>query len=682
MFRPFPKNVSVYLALMALLGSAVARPAAAQPLSFQQRLAGPAPASLFGYVAVDGVFAVIGAPGENSRRGAAYVLENVNGTWTLRQQLTAPDGQASDHFGYSVSISGDTIAIGAYQHDAAINNGGAVYVFVRDGASWVQQVKLIASDAENGLGLGRQVVVDGNLVAASATGADLGPVANVGAVYVFERSGASWSQAKLQPLDGTANNVVSTSLDLANGTLCAASHTQTNPGGYTGAVYVYVRSGPGTWSNQQKLLAPVGSVGDTFGGACAVNGNTVAVSSRLSLNPGRVHIFTRSGLTWGHQQTLQSSDNTASFGQELTLSGDRLVAGAGGFGSSTGRAYVVERVGGTWAETQILDGTGLVTNDGFGNSVASDAQTVLVGAPNFGSATTSPGSVHVFRASTSSPTPGAPANFAATVAGNTVNMSWSAPAIGGPPTSYTVLARTATGGPIVASLPVGTATTLGVAAPNGTFVVSVRAANGAGNGPESLPVTIAVPQAAPLPGPPSALAVSVAGSTATFTWNAPATGGTPTGYTLLAGVTPSFATPIASLPLPPTPRSVAVGGVPAGTYYVRVRATNAGGVSADSNEVTLTVAGATPPGVPILNSPSVAGNTVSLSWSAGAGGTPSGYTLVARATPAGAPIVSVPLSGTSASFPGVPAGTYYLQLVATNAAGSSGPSAQVTLVVP
>ena len=276
--------------------------------------------------------------------------------------------------------------------------------------------------------------------------------------------------------------------------------------------------------------------------------------------------------------------------------------------------------------------------------------------------------------------PGPPTNFQATVSGNTVNMSWGAPASGGAPTSYNIVARAVAGGPVLTTLPVGSGTSYSVVAPNGSYSVTAQATNASGSA-ESAPVSITVPQAVAAPGAPSNLAASVAGNTASFTWNAPATGGPVASYLLVAGTTPGFAIPIATVSLPGTP-GAAIPGVPPGTYYVRILALNAGGTSGPSNEVTVTVAGPAAPGAPTLNVPVVAGSTVSLSWSAGSGGPPTGYTLVASHTPGGAPIVTVPLSGTSVTFTSVPSGTYYLRLTASNAVGTSAASNEVTAVVP
>ena len=116
---------------------------------------------------------------------------------------------------------------------------------------------------------------------------------------------------------------------------------------------------------------------------------------------------------------------------------------------------------------------------------------------------------------------------------------------------------------------------------------------------------------------------------------------------------------------------------------MRIYAQGPGGDSlASTNEVTLVVGATAPPGAPTLNTPTVSGNNVGLSWTPGGGGAPTSYTLLVSATSGGAPFLSVPLTGTSIGFGGVPSGTYFLRLVATNGLGSSAPSNQVTLVVP
>ncbi len=97
--------------------------------------------------------------------------------------------------------------------------------------------------------------------------------------------------------------------------------------------------------------------------------------------------------------------------------------------------------------------------------------------------------------------------------------------------------------------------------------------------------------------------------------------------------------------------------------------------------MTITVAAPAAPGAPTLNAPTVTGNTVGLSWTPGGGGAPTSYVLTAL-TAGGVVLGSAPLSGSSASFPGVPSGSYLLRLVAVNSVGPSAASNTVTLIVP
>ncbi len=274
--------------------------------------------------------------------------------------------------------------------------------------------------------------------------------------------------------------------------------------------------------------------------------------------------------------------------------------------------------------------------------------------------------------------PGAPSGFLATASGNALSLTWTTPSTGGTPTSYRLVGRTPTGA-LLGFIPLGNVTSYSVAVPNGTYRLSVQASNDLGLGPESNSVIVTLPAPIVPPGAPTNLQSTVSGATANFSWTAPTSGGAVTGYTLLAGTTPSFTAGIASLPVAPGATSVSVPGVPPGTYYARLVAQSGGAVGPPSNEVTVTVAGASAPGAPTLNA-SASGSTVMLSWSPGSGAAPTSYVLTAR-TSGGALLGTFPLTGTSASFPGVPSGTYRLTLTAVNDAGPSSPSAEVALVV-
>ena len=179
-----------------------------------------------------------------------------------------------------------------------------------------------------------------------------------------------------------------------------------------------------------------------------------------------------------------------------------------------------------------------------------------------------------------------------------------------------------------------------------------------------------------LPGPPTALSASVTGTTVTLQWSAPATGGVTT-YVVEAGSVPGL-TDLASVVTNSTQTSITFSGVPPGRYYVRVRARNAVGTSAPSNEIVLT--SGTPPGPPAGLSAAADGTSIILNWSAPTSGDPvMSYVIEAASAPGLANLAVVPTNNTqtSAGFANVPLGTYFVRVRAQNLAGNSAPSNEV-----
>lgn len=180
------------------------------------------------------------------------------------------------------------------------------------------------------------------------------------------------------------------------------------------------------------------------------------------------------------------------------------------------------------------------------------------------------------------------------------------------------------------------------------------------------------------PGTPTGLLSSVSGSTVTIRWNAPTSGGAATGYQLIAGTAPG-ASNIGAIPV--TGTTLVVPGVPNGVYYARVVATNAAGASAATADVTITVGPAAPGAPRSLAAVSPSPGVVSISWLApSSGAAPTSYVLLAGHTP-GASTYQIPVAGTGLAGGGVPAGVYYVRIVALNGATPGPASAEVALTV-
>lgn len=353
-----------------------------------------------GNVMAVGAFAedsgVAGNQNDNSvtNAGAAYVFTRTGATWSQQAYLKASNVQAQDsimYFGWSVSLSSDgaTLAVGAPNEDSSATgvNGnqdnelaeasGAAYVFTQSGGTWTQQAYIKASNTQNNDQFGSVVRLsgDGNTLAVGATGED--------------------SNATSIDGDQTSN---------------AASGS--------GAVYVFARSGA-AWSQQAYIKATNTRTNDNFGTALAISadGNTLAVGansedsgatgingdqmSSAASGSGAVYVFTRVVATWSHQAYVKASNTEAQdwFGWSVALSGDgnTLVVGAvdedgnatgvngspaNNLSTDSGAIYVFGRSGGTWTQRAYVKASNTGIYDAFGMSVAlsADGNTLAVGA--------------------------------------------------------------------------------------------------------------------------------------------------------------------------------------------------------------------------------------------------------------------------------------------------------------
>ena len=141
-----------------------------------------------GSVAIRGNTIVVGASndkGNGSFSGAAYVYEFANGSWSEMSKLTSSDGVSKDWFGYSVAISGNTIVVGAYGDDDNGDASGSAYVFQLTNKSWSEVAKLTSSDGAASDWFGASVAIDGDTIAVGAYGDDYNGDTS-GSAYVWE----------------------------------------------------------------------------------------------------------------------------------------------------------------------------------------------------------------------------------------------------------------------------------------------------------------------------------------------------------------------------------------------------------------------------------------------------------------------------------------------------------------
>ncbi len=365
-------------------------------------------------VAIDGDTIVAGAPGKDNGaigdQGAAFVFTRSGSVWTQQAKLLSADGANGDYFGFCVSISGNTIVAGAPldAFGSSVYQGSA-YMFTRAGTTWTQRQKLIPDDAAMNDIFGWSVSVSGDTVVAGAHLHDLAANVDQGQAYVFTRSAfdGPWTQqARLVKPGGAANDQFAFSVAISGATIAIGiPGNDTNGLVNSGSVQVYTRTGS-TWSFQTQLFAPDGIDGDQFGYAVALSGDTAVGGAPYhnignAVDPGSAWAFSRIGSIWtGPTQPLQTQSPAEydQAGASVSISGNTAVVGApsnppgypaAGAGSVT--VYVRTGPGAPWVQQARLTASDPVISSQFGAAVAISGDTLAVGAPYRGN-----GSVYVF----------------------------------------------------------------------------------------------------------------------------------------------------------------------------------------------------------------------------------------------------------------------------------------------
>jgi hypothetical protein len=358
----------------------------------------------FGYsVAISGNTIVVGAYGatigSNQAQGAAYVFVEPPNGWgnaTQTAKLTASDGASGDRFGTSVSISGDSIVIGA---PFANGYAGAGYIFVKPRTGWAnatQTAKITASDAAANNFFGTSVSVAAKTVVVGG----YGHTGNQGAAYVFIEPNGGWvnttQNAELTASDDS-QDTLGNSVSISANTIVAGAET-------AAAAYVFVEPATGWVDMTQtaRLTASDGSPEDLFGASVTANGKTIVAGAP---NKNASYVFVQPSTGWTDMTQTAELTNSHEptnhlLGFSVALSGGMLTAGTPGNGdshNSPGIAYEYIEPQSGWKTTS-LPNSGMRASDGsvlndFGGAVSAARSTVVIGA---GGATHEQGAAYVF----------------------------------------------------------------------------------------------------------------------------------------------------------------------------------------------------------------------------------------------------------------------------------------------
>jgi len=300
---------------------------------------------------LDGNLAVVGThwDDDNGEKSGSVYAFRYNGTsWVQEQKLLASDGSKDDRLGNTVSIDGNVIVAGAWKKNGGGKSSGAAYVYRFNGLQWVQEQKLIASDRDANDGFGRHVSVSGNVIAVGTWKDDDG-ASNAGAVYMFRHNGTSWVQEqKLVASDASTNSFLGWSVYLDGRTVVAGAFGDSPKGTQSGAAYVWRHDGA-SWGHEHKIVPQDGAAYDYFGFSIALDGDNLAVGASVKLTevlgPGAVYLYRYRNNKWSKFRKVVPSDGAPqdAFGFHLALKGKLLVTGSwrdDDAGADSGSAYL------------------------------------------------------------------------------------------------------------------------------------------------------------------------------------------------------------------------------------------------------------------------------------------------------------------------------------------------------
>jgi FG-GAP repeat protein len=294
-------------------------------------------------VAISGDTVIIGAPSDDDdapkNEGSVYVFTRMGSVWTQQAQLFAGMPQKANQFGFSVAISGNTIVVGSPLESTGAAFSGSAYVFTREGSVWRQQAHLTASDAGMGDSFGFSVSLSGDTAVVGALLADGNAGINQGSAYIFNRTGTSWAQqAKITTADAAVDDRFGFPVSIERDTVIIGSHLDDDAGYNSGSVYVFERTGA-AWTQADKLTASDAAVGQFFGRSLAVRGDVALVGSFA--DNGSVYIFKHTSAGWVQKAKMTSFDNT--FGYSMAVWDSSIIVGAnrGGTPAVEGAVYMI-----------------------------------------------------------------------------------------------------------------------------------------------------------------------------------------------------------------------------------------------------------------------------------------------------------------------------------------------------
>jgi hypothetical protein len=333
-------------------------------------------------IAMSGDVIVVGAPGAHFNYGAVYVYVKPASGWanmTQTAELSPSDGFTFLDFGISVGISGHTIVVGSYGHNAA-------YVFTEPEGGWSNMTQTAVLSNTNGVAtlFGENVAIDGATIAVS----EPKTFTSRGRVQIFTQPAGGWVSAtptgSIIASDTASYDYFGSALAVSGPTIVAGAYNNDN----VGAAYVFVEPAAGwggSHGQKAKLTASDGRAQDGFGAAVAINGNTIVAGAQKRNNDtGLAYVFVEPASGW--KNMTQTGELSASglavgdfFGSGVAVSPTKIAIGSATT-STTGTAYAYIEPSTGW-KSSLPTSEATVTGGEYGSPVAISGSVLAAGAP-------------------------------------------------------------------------------------------------------------------------------------------------------------------------------------------------------------------------------------------------------------------------------------------------------------
>lgn len=340
-------------------------------------------------LALEGDVLLVGTPAATTTgSGIVYAYARSGGSWNLQQKFSFTLASQGASFGRRIALDGATAVVAIL---------GSAFVYQFNGATWGLQQTIASPTSNQFYGTSVAVHADTALVGQSTM--------TESQAWVWVRSGTQWSlQQKLEPPNPPQAIGFGQAVAVIDDTAVIGAPLDPQGGMNAGAIYVFTRSGV-TWTQQAKLVGSPPTPNYRLGGVLDLqlrpSGNFEILAGAGAATSRELVLFEGSGASWTQTARVlpETGGPESGFGNAVRISGDLLVTGAWrGDGSAldSGLASVYRRCGDGWVRQADLIGSDTVSNDNLGLAVAIDGETLVVGAPSHDVTIQDGGATYVF----------------------------------------------------------------------------------------------------------------------------------------------------------------------------------------------------------------------------------------------------------------------------------------------